>query len=134
MRSFKLDIVSPDGRIFSGEAERLLVRTSDGDVEILAGHTDLFATLDVGRVKLTAGSEIKYGSASGGFLTVKGGCVTLATVTFEFADDIDINRANLAKQKAEEALKNAKAAADIEVANAKLGRAMSRISVASTKL
>ena len=73
MRSFKLDIVSPDGTVFSGEAERLLVRTTDGDVEILAGHTDLFATLGTGRVKLTTADGVKYGSSSGGLLTVRGG-------------------------------------------------------------
>ena len=101
MRSFKLDIVSPDGPLFSGDAERLLVRTTDGDVEILAGHTDLFATLGVGRVKLTAGDSVKYGSASGGFLTVRGGVVTLAAITFEFANMIDEERAERAKANAE---------------------------------
>ena len=52
MRSFKLDIVSPDGAIFSGEAERLLARTTDGDVEILAGHTDLLSALGTGRARI----------------------------------------------------------------------------------
>ncbi len=133
MRSFKLDIVSPDGRIFSGEAERLLVRTSDGDVEILAGHTDLFATLDVGRVKLTAGSEIKYGSASGGFLTVKDGEATLAVITFEFSGDIDVARAERARERAEFAIKEAKDDRALEHAKARLARALTRIDVAKMK-
>ena len=133
MRSFKLEIVSPDGAKFSGEAERLLVRTSDGDVEILAGHTDLFATLATGRVKLTVGGEARYGSASGGFLTVKGGCVTLATVTFEFADDIDAERAERAKARAEEAIRTAKNDRALDAAKAKLARAINRINVADLK-
>ena len=133
MRSFKLNIVSPDGTLFSGDAERLLVRTSDGDVEILAGHTDLFATLGVGRVKLTAGGEIKYGSASGGFLTVKGGEVTLAVITLEFAADIDLSRAERAKSRAEEAIREAKDERALASATAKLKRALCRIDVASMK-
>ena len=133
MRSFKLEIVSPDGQMFSGEAERLLVRTSDGDVEILAGHTDLFATLAVGRVKLTTGGEVKYGSASGGFMTVKDGEVTLATITFEFAEDIDEDRAERSKARAEEEIKTATDDKALDRAKARLQRALSRINVANLK-
>ena len=133
MRSFKLEIVSPDGAMFSGEAERLLVRTSDGDVEILAGHTDLFATLGVGRVKLTAGGEVKYASASGGFLSVKGGEVTLAVITLEFADGIDLSRAESAKARAEEAIREAKDERALALAKARLARAINRINVATLK-
>lgn len=133
MRSFKLDIVSPDGPLFSGDAERLLVRTTDGDVEILAGHTDLFATLGVGRVKLTAGDSVRYASASGGFLTVKGGSVTLAAITFEFADSIDRERAERAKERAEESIRTAKDDRALDAAKAKLARAISRINVAEFK-
>ena len=133
MRSFKLDIVSPDGPLFLGDAERLLVRTTDGDVEILAGHTDLFATLGVGRVKLTAGDTVRYASASGGFLTVKGGSVTLAAITFEFADAIDRERAERAKERAEESIRKAKDDRALDAAKAKLARAISRINVAEFK-
>ena len=133
MRSFKLDIVSPDGPLFSGDAERLLVRTTDGDVEILAGHTDLFATLGLGRVKLTAGDSVRYASASGGFLTVKGGSVTLAAITFEFADAIDQERAERAKERAEESIRTAKDDRALDAARAKLARAINRINVSELK-
>ena len=133
MRSFKLDIVSPDGSLFSGDAERLLVRTTDGDVEILAGHTDLFATLGVGRVKLTTSEGARFASVSGGFLTVKGGSVTLAAITFEFADAIDQERAERAKERAEEAIRTAKDDRALDAAKAKLARAISRINVAEFK-
>ena len=133
MRSFKLDIVSPDGPLFSGEAERLLVRTTDGDVEILAGHTDLFATLGVGRVKLTAGDSVRYASVSGGFLTVKDGEVTLAAITLEFADMIDAERAERAKDRAEDALRAAKDEKELELAKARLSRAINRIHVVGLK-
>ena len=133
MRSFKLNIVSPDGPVFSGDAERLLVRTTDGDIEILAGHTDLFATLGTGRIKITSADGAKYGSASGGFLTVKGGEVTLATVTFEFADAIDEERAERARERAEEAIRTAKDDRALNAAKAKLARAINRINVSNLK-
>jgi len=133
MRSFRLDIVSPDGSMFSGEAERLLVRTTDGDVEILAGHTDLFATLGTGRVKLTTADGVRFGSASGGFLTVKDSEVTLAAITFEFADSIDETRAERARERAEAALNAAKDRAEIDLAKARLARALNRLSVAKMK-
>jgi len=133
MRTFKLDIVTPDRAMFSGDAERLLVRTTDGDVEILAGHTSLFATLDVGRVKLTAEGEVKFGSVSGGFLTVKDGAVALAAVTFEFADDIDEARAERARTRAQEAVRLAADERALAIAKARLARAINRINVANLK-
>ena len=133
MRSFKLDIVSPDGAIFSGEAERLLARTTDGDVEILAGHTDLFATLGTGRVKLTTADGVKYGSSSGGLLTVHDGEVTLAAISFEFADTIDEERAERAMERAEERIREAKDKQELELAKARLARALNRINVARLK-
>ena len=133
MRTFKLDILSPDGVLFSGEAERLLVRTSDGDVEILAGHTDLFATLGTGRVKLTCGDGVKYASASRGFLSVNGGAVTLTPISFEFAESIDLSRAERAKERAEAAIREAKDERALALAKAKLARAINRISVATSK-
>ena len=133
MRSFKLDIVSPDGSMFSGEAERLLVRTTDGDVEILAGHTDLFATLGVGRVKLTTSEGARFASASGGFLTVKDGAVTLAAITFEFADSIDAARAERARERAELEIKSAENDRELTLAKARLARAINRINVANIR-
>jgi len=133
MKAFHIDIVTPDGIKFSGEVESLLVRTDDGDVEILAGHTDLLASVGTGRVRIIQKGQHRFGSVNGGFLTVKGKEVSLCTITFEFADQIDLKRAEAAKEKAEEALRSAKTKMDIDVAKAKLLRATSRIGVAEMK-
>ena len=131
MNKLILKIVSPDGEIFSGEAKSIIVTTVNGELQVLAGHADLIAPLATGRAKLTFtdGTE-RSAATSGGFILVSKEETKVVTTTFEFADEIDLKRAEAAKRSAEEALKNAKEAADIEVANAKLGRAMSRISVA----
>ena len=62
MRPFNLEIVTPDGLVFSGEVESLLVRTDDGDAEILAGHADFLASLSTGRARLIIGGNAKFAS------------------------------------------------------------------------
>ena len=130
MREFHLKIATPDGHVFDGNAEGILVRTSGGDVEIMAGHEDYFATLGTGRAKLTVGGTARAAASSGGFISVRGGECSMVATTFEFADEIDLNRARRAKANAEEAIKRAESDKALAVAKAKLLRAISRINVA----
>ncbi len=130
MRTFHLQIVTPDGLVFDSEAESIIVRGEDGYVEIMRGHTDFFAPLATGSVKLTVGGKSSYAAASGGFISVKNGEVMLVTTTFEYADQIDEKRANEAKLRAENSLKTETDKNAILIAKAKLARALNRISVA----
>ena len=129
MKPFHLQIVTPDGLLFDGEVESLLVRTGDGDVEILRGHTDLFASIGVGRARIIEDGKPRAAFCSGGFLSVEGGEVKLCAITFEFADAIDIDRAKAAKERAEHAISVAKDDKAERIAKAKLMRAIGRISV-----
>lgn len=132
MSKLLLKIVSPDGEIFSGEAKSILVTTTNGELQILSGHAELFAPLATGRAKLTLmdGSS-RTAAVSGGFIIVSKEETQVIATTFEFADEIDVRRANIAKQKAEEALKIAKEDQEIDIAKTKLLRAIARINVAS---
>ena len=133
MRAFHIEIVTPDGMEYDGQVESLLVRTDDGDVEILAGHADYLASLGTGRARLRIDGKDRYASVNGGFLSVKGDKVRLCAITFEFADQIDLKRAEAAKERAEAAISAAKDERDERIAKAKLARAASRINVASMK-
>lgn len=133
MKSFHIEIVTPDGVEYDGQVESLLVRADDGDVEILAGHTDLLASVGVGRARIIVDGKKRFASVNGGFLSVKNGEVRLCAITFEFADQIDLNRAESAKAKAEATIKSASDDMAVRVAKAKLARAASRIKVASMK-
>ena len=133
MKAFHIDIVTPDGLEYSGEIESLLIRTDDGDVEILAGHTDLLSSVGVGRARIIENGVKRFAAVNGGFLAIKDKQVKLCAITFEFADQIDKKRAEEAKERAEEALKSAKSQMDIDLAKAKLLRATSRIGVADMK-
>ena len=130
MGNFNLQIATPEGVRFSGEAESLLVRTADGDVEILKGHTELLASVLTGRVRIKTATGERFASASGGFLRVSKSEVSLVVTTFEFSDEIDLARAKRAKTDAEELLKAANSDAAMRSAEAKLARALCRIKVA----
>ncbi len=130
MSSFPLRIVTPDGSLFDGQAEALRLRTSEGYVSLRAGHADYIAALDVGMVSLTRDGVTRNAACGGGFVSVEKGAVRLVATTFEYADDIDVERAELAKARAEERLAQAREDRDITLAKAKLSRALNRISVA----
>lgn len=130
MKEFHLEIVTPDGVKFSGSADSLLVRTDTGDVEILAGHTDYFASVGIGRAKIGTEGEKKLASCAGGFISVTKTGVMLVATTFEFADEIDVERARDAKARAEETIRTTADDKTVILAKAKLARAINRINVA----
>ena len=129
MRPFHLEIVTPDGIVFDGEAESLLVHTEDGDVQILRGHADYFASVAIGRAKVTVGGVSRIASCAGGFLSVEKGTVRLVAITFEYADEIDVNRAKATAERAEQRLEKAADEKSEKLAKAKLSRALNRIHV-----
>ena len=133
MKAFSLKIVTPDAIAYDGTATSLLLRTGSGDVEILAGHADLVASVHTGRVRIRTESGDRVAAASGGFLTVQGGVVSLVVTTFEYSEQIDLARAEAAKAKAEAAMQNQKSDADLDLLRAKLQRAIVRIRVGSDR-
>ena len=130
MKSFNLKIVTPDGLFFDDEVESVLVRTDDGDVEFLAGHIDYMASLGTGRARIKQDGKDRFASVSGGFVTVKGGEVKLVAVTFEFRENIDLERAKAARDTAKAHISTASDDKAMKLAKAKLQRALNRIDVA----
>ena len=132
MTLFPLKIVTPDGLRFDGMARELLVRTTTGDLGVLAGHTNMVTPLGMGRAMVvTENGTRRYAACIGGMLSVLGGEVTLVATTFEWAEDIDVERANASRHRAEQILQE-KGSTEIEVklAEARLKRALVRTSVA----
>ncbi len=134
MTSFPLKIVTPDGLIFDGSAEQIIVRTTGGDVAILARHINYVTALGMGQAVIISGGKRRTAACIGGMLSVVDGAVTLVPTTFEWSDKIDLARAEAAYRKAEEILKsNAASESDLRLAEAKLRRALVRKSVATRK-
>ena len=134
MTPFSLKIVTPDGLIFDGQAEELVVRTTSGDLGILAGHINCVAPLGMGPATVILEGKRRYAACIGGMVSVVGGEVTLVPTTFEWAESIDAARAEASQQRAE-AILNKKDSSDTELklAQARLHRALVRKSVASYK-
>ncbi len=134
MTSFPLKIVTPDGLIFDGQAEELVVRSITGDVAILAHHTNFVVPLGMGQALVIADGVRRTAACIGGMLSVVNGTATLVPTTFEWSDKIDLERANAAYKKANDILKNPHSSdTDLKLAEAKLRRALVRRSVASNK-
>ena len=133
MSGFRLQIVTPDGSLFDGEAEALRVCTTQGYVSIRRGHADYLAALTVGAVTVTQDGVQREAACGGGFLSVEKGAVRLVATTFEYADMIDVERAERAKETAQSRIAAATEAREIELAKAKLARALNRLSVANGK-
>lgn len=131
MSTFHLKISTPDGLKFDGEVERLRVRMIDGDVSLLAHHMDYVSAVGAGEAALlTADGQTKNAACIGGMLAMINNEANLIATTFEWADEIDLERAQRAKEAAQARIEAAKDdAKELMLAQAKLHRALVRISV-----
>ena len=134
MSSFPLKIVTPDGLIYDGDAEKLIVRTTTGDIAILARHINFVTPLGMGRAIVEANGQRRTAACIGGMLSVVDGQVTLVPTTFEWSDKIDVERVERSQRRADKVLNDQTSTeTDIRLAEARLRRALIRKSVASFK-
>lgn len=134
MSSFPLKIVTPDGIAYEGPAEAVTVRTTTGDLGILAGHISCVAPLGMGRAAIVIDGKRRHAACIGGMLTVLGGAVTLVPTTFEWAENIDIPRAEASYDRAKRMLEDKNASdTDLRLAEARLKRALVRKSVGAER-
>ena len=132
MNSFPLKIVTPDGLLFDGNAEELIVRTTTGDLGVMAGHINCVAPLGMGRAMIVSDGKKRFAACIGGMLSVVNGEVTLVPTTFEWSDRIDVSRADASADRAQKILKDKSASStELKLAEARLKRALVRKNVAS---
>jgi len=93
MNSFKLKIVSPDGCLFEGDAQILTLRTTQGEVSILANHIEYVAAIGMGKATVVTSDGRKTAACIGGMLFVEKNKVDVVATTFEWKENIDIERA-----------------------------------------
>ena len=128
MSLIQCNIVSPEGEFFSGEIEMLTADGGDGEIAITPRHAPLLTNLKPGPVKLVLeGGVVEVFFASGGFLEVQPGVITLLTDVAERADDIDAAEAERAKELAERELEDQKSEMDYSLATAHLAEAAARL-------
>lgn len=130
MTGFPLKIVTPDGLEFDGMAESLTVRTVTGDMGIMAKHVDCVAPLGMGEATVVIDGQRRRAACIGGMVSVINGVVNLVPTTFEWADEIDVARAEASEKRAQAVLANKNATdTEIKLAKARLKRALVRKNV-----
>lgn len=130
MTGFPLKIVTPDGLEFDGIAESLTVRTVTGDMGIMAKHVDCVAPLGMGEATVVINGQRRRAACIGGMVSVINGSVNLVPTTFEWAENIDVARAEASEKRAQAVLANKNATdTEIKLAKARLRRALVRKNV-----
>ena len=131
MKTFPLRIGTPDGLLFEGEVERVVCRSITGDLAILAGHSNFCTALGMGEAHVVLPDGTRRNAACiGGMLSMMNGTCRLLATTWEWEENIDQERAADAQRRAEEMLaKGGLSDKDYKLVNAKLRRALVRLSV-----
>jgi F-type H+-transporting ATPase subunit epsilon len=130
---FHLTIVTPQGTGYSGEADSVVLPGSEGDFGVLPSHERLLAALRIGEVEIRSGGNVIYAAIADGFAEVNGDKVVVMVESCEAAANVNVARAELARERAEQGLAalgedaQARRAAEFEAA---LARARNRLAVA----
>ncbi|NLJ83485.1 MAG: F0F1 ATP synthase subunit epsilon [Halanaerobiaceae bacterium] len=136
--TIKLEIVTPAGKKYSGEIEYLRVPAMDGEIGILPGHTPLVTGLKIGLLEIKKGTERLVIPISEGFIEVTPGNINVVVRTAELPEEIDVERARRAKERAEKRLNGLNGEEvgleyiDYVRARAALERALARLKAAET--
>ena len=133
MTPFNLKIITPEKLFFEGETEQIIVKTAAGDIGILANHVPYVANIVASPLKIKQGEDFKVAAISSGLMRVASNEVVIVTQAVEWAEDIDVVRAEKAKEYAEQKIKQHESQKEFERAEQKLRRAMNRLVVASRK-
>jgi F-type H+-transporting ATPase subunit epsilon len=129
--NFLLEVVTPDRTFYDGEIDMLIVRTTEGDIAIMYDHELLVAPVTIGAIRIRKQGEEKFRDAacSGGFMTVSEEKTTVVTDSAEWADEIDLERAKAALERAQKRLETHNSEIDYARASSSLSRATNRIRV-----
>lgn len=129
MSTFRLKITTLDKVFFDDQVEQIVIRTTAGDVGILHDHIDYVATLRIGKLSIINGKTTKEAAISGGVIEMAGGVANVLTLSAEWADEINIKRAEEAKLRAEKNLEGKLSKNEARVQEAALRRAINRIKI-----
>lgn len=134
MKTIKVSVVTPDGPVYESDVEMVSTKAQSGELGILPGHIPMVAPLQIGAVRLKKGGKTEYVAVSGGFLEVRPDQVTILAQAAERSEEIDVERAKRAKERAEERLRaQNQENIDFKRAELALKRAINRISVAEKR-
>ena len=126
----KVDIVTPDRSLFSGEADMITLPGTLGQMGILRGHAPLLSTLDIGEIIIHQGSNQQFIAVAGGVVEVRPDKVTILADAAESSTEIDAERAEEARERAEKLLAENPPPSERPVLEAALRRSTLRLKLA----
>lgn len=130
-KTFRLCIIAPERIFFDEDVEMIELNTTEGEIGILPEHIPLTTIVAPGILRITAGGETKEAALLDGFMEVQKTKVTILAESCEWPDEIDINRANDAKVRAERRIKSGDADVNLARAELALKRSLTRLEVVS---
>lgn len=135
MAALRLEIVTPDQVVLSSDVEYVGAPGVDGEFGVLAGHIPLLTALSIGTLVYRIGNKDYMAFIAGGFAEVADNKITILAHAAELAENIDVERAEKAKARAEERLQNAKHQDGIDIVRAEnaMKRAIMRLKIANNK-
>ena len=128
-KTFTLQIISPTRIFFDEEVDMVEMRTTEGEIGVLAGHIPLTAIVEPGVVKIHQEGKVREAALLDGFVEIRGNKVTVLAEACEWPENIDGKRANEARIRAERRLAEKNPQTDIDRAEAALKRALVRLSL-----
>lgn len=128
---FDVEIITPDRVFYKGKTDFLEFNTQTGEVGVYKNHIPLTTVLAPGIVKIHSGDEEKIAAIHSGFAEILGEKVTFLAELAEWPDEIDVSRAESARERAQERLENHTADIDVKRAEFALRKALIRIDAAN---
>ena len=129
--SFRLEIMSPVSTLFEGEVESVTIPGTSGSFQVLSNHAPLISSFEVGKIKIRQGQNLTEYTTGGGIFEVNRNKAIVLAESVETTEQIDLERANRAKSRAEQILeKKGLTSAEKEEARQALLRAVNRLNLA----
>ncbi|TVX97116.1 F0F1 ATP synthase subunit epsilon [Cohnella terricola] len=127
MSTFRLEIVTPEHKVYEKDVNMVVVKGVSGELGIMPNHIPLVTPLKVAPVKAKIGNDNEFIAVHGGFMEVRKDKVVILAEAAELGNDIDVSRARLAKERAERRLAQKQADMNAQRAELALRRAIARL-------
>lgn len=130
MSSFRLKVLTIEREFYNDDVDRIIVRTTTGDAGILPKHVPYTAALGIGGLTIIKDGQSRVAAVSGGFVDVSKEQTVVLARTCEWADEIDVKRAEAAADRARQKIQQKESQREHDIAQAKLKKAINRIRIA----
>ena len=133
MKTFNLEILTPEYLFYSGEVLSITLQIPDGQIAVLADHIPIVAPVEIGAISIRTEDSIRTAFNSEGFLEVTKQYAVIFCQACEWPEEIDINRALASKKRAEERIRSQKSVIEHKATQISLARAMERLRISGMR-